>query len=179
MRINVAQLLKEPVGQLRIYAIDEDSPEGSPLQGEVKLLRTDRGVLASGRLETTVTNTCSRCLEAFKSQLSLEIEEEYFPVTSVLSGAPLALPEDAAGAFVIGEDHILDLGEAVRQQTLLAQPMKPVCKHDCDGLCQSCGRNLNYGHCHCGELARPESPLSRLGGLLAAGGRKPKREGER
>jgi len=51
MQFNVAQLLKEPVGQSRHYQIDEvteviDSVEDScNIKGEVELLRTDRGSL--------------------------------------------------------------------------------------------------------------------------------------
>ena len=49
----------------------------------------------------------------------------------------------------IDEQHTLDLTEAVRQYALMATPMKALCKKDCAGLCQTCGKNLNEGKCHC------------------------------
>jgi uncharacterized protein len=66
----------------------------------------------------------------------------------VVGGVPLPLP-DEPGCFTIDERHILDLTEAIRQYTLLAIPMKPVCKTNCAGLCPNCGHNLNYGPCNC------------------------------
>ena len=151
MRINVSQQLKAPIGSVRDYEVSEvvDIAGGSrPVQGEVRLMRTNRGMLAKARLHTEVEVTCSRCLSVFNCPLSLDIEEEYFPTTDVVSGARLPLPEEP-GCFTIDEHHLLDLTEAVRQYALLAIPMKPLCRGDCAGLCPVCGRNLNQGQCGC------------------------------
>jgi uncharacterized protein len=136
MRINVAQLLKQPVGRVRQYRIEEGG-----IRGKVRLLRINRGILVTAALEGSVTSVCSRCLEEFECPLSLDFEEEYFTSKDVS-------PEEADG-FVIGEDHMLDLSEAIRQHTLLMLPMKPICREDCAGLCPVCGKNLNYGPCSC------------------------------
>ncbi|MBM3157836.1 MAG: DUF177 domain-containing protein, partial [Chloroflexi bacterium] len=63
----------------------------------------------------------------------------------------------------INENHILDLSEAIRQYTIMALPMKPVCREDCAGLCPHCGRNLNLGPCKC----PPAPPDARWAPLLA------------
>jgi len=151
MQINVSQLLKESIGAKRNYQVAEivDSA-GSPgmVEGEVRLLRTDRGILARGRLNTEVEVTCSRCLSLFRCPVAINIEEEYFPTTDVVSGARLSLPEESC-SFTIDEHHILDLSEAIRQYALLSIPMKPLCREDCAGLCPHCGHNLNLGSCHC------------------------------
>ena len=123
-------------------------------------MRTDRGILAKGIMHTEVEATCSRCLSLFSSPLVLTIEEEYFPVTDVVSGSSLALP-DEPGCFTIDEHHVLDLAEAVRQYALLAIPMKTLCRQDCAGLCPTCGQNLNEGPCHC----LPPGAESRRAGL--------------
>jgi len=120
----------------------------SMVQGEVRLMRTDRGILAKGTLHTEVEITCSRCLSLFSCLLTLNIEEEYFPITDVVSGAWLPLSEES-GSFTIDERHILDLTEAIRQCVLLVIPMKPLCREDCAGLCSNCGHNLNQGPCGC------------------------------
>ncbi len=148
MRINVAQQLKQPIGQVRRYQISEINDQDLPIEGEVQLLRTNRSILVTARLKTTVKCICSRCLEEFEYPLTLDIEEEYFPTADTTSGLSLSLPEGAEG-FVIDESHVLDLSEAIRQHTLLALPMKPICEDDCAGLCPDCGHNLNYGPCHC------------------------------
>ncbi len=135
--INVAQQLKAPVGTVRSYTVNEkvDVAEGNCLvQGEIELTRTNRGILAEGNLQAQVKLTCSRCLDVFTCLIPLNIEEEFFPTTDVLTGTSLPSPDDP-DSFTIDENNILDLTEAIRQYTLLAMPMKPLCREDCVGLC--------------------------------------------
>jgi len=151
MQINVSQQLRSSIGSRRSYEVSEIinvAGGNSMFQGKVGLMRTDRGILVKGALCTEVEVTCSRCLSLFSCPLTLNIEEEYFPVVDVGSGTSLPLP-DEPGGFTIDERHILDLTEAIRQYVLLAIPMKPVCREDCAGLCPSCGHNLNQGRCNC------------------------------
>ena len=150
MRINVAQQLKGFLGSSRSYTIDEITEEGYPIKAQVKLVRTNRSILVTGQLKTIVNSTCSRCLKEFEQPMELKIEEEYFPARDMLTGMPTPMIEDMDG-FVIGEDHILDLSEAVRQNILLNLSTKPVCRPECAGLCNRCGHNLNQGACHCPE----------------------------
>jgi len=132
--IDVSEQLKERVGSVRHYRIDEGGD--SPVCGEVDLLRTDRGILVRGTLETKVAAVCSRCLTSFDQSLTINIEEEY-------------LVKVEGGAFTITEGKEIDLTEAVRQYSLLTFPMKPLCRPDCAGLCPWCGHNLNLGSCGC------------------------------
>jgi len=151
MRINVSQQLKSSIGSVREYEVSEivNVADGrSMVKGEIELVRTDRGILAKGRLHTEVEVTCSRCLSLFSCPLTIDIEEEYFPITDIVSGASLPLPEEP-GSFTIDEHHVIDLTEAIRQYALLAVPMKPLCREDCAGLCLDCGHNLNQGPCDC------------------------------
>lgn len=148
MKINVAQQLKEHIGSVRQYDIDETDEEGLPIRGKVQLLRTNRSILVTGTLDTIVRGECSRCLEQFEYPLNVDIEEEYFLTRDPISGLPLSPPGEP-GAFLIDENHMLDLGEAVRQYKIMALPMKPICREDCAGLCSHCGRNLNYTTCDC------------------------------
>jgi uncharacterized protein len=153
MQVNVAQLLKGDVGSVRDYEVDgvidvTENGKGSPVRGEVSLTRTDRSILAKGVVNSEVELTCSRCLNQFNCPLTLNIEEEYFPTTDIVSGASLS-SSDESDRFTIDEHHVLDLTEALRQCALLAIPMKPLCREDCAGLCPNCGHNLNLGPCSC------------------------------
>lgn len=162
--INVSQQLKATMGSTRNYKVREmiDFAGGSSgiVEGKVKLLRTDRGILVKGMLHTAIEVTCSRCLSLFNYPLTLSIEDEYFPATDVVSGALLPLTEEH-GSFTIDERHILDLTEAVHQYMLLTVPMKPLCCEDCAGLCPNCGHNFNQGPCDC----LPQKVASRWSGL--------------
>jgi uncharacterized protein len=46
-------------------------------------------------------------------------------------------------------DDALDLAQMVREQCYLTIPMKPLCRPDCQGLCATCGTNLNTERCQC------------------------------
>ena len=149
---NVSQLLKSSIGTTRTYEIDErvNIGEDNPIvRGEVTLLRTNRGILVTGKLETELAVTCSRCLEQFHEPATLQIEEEFFPTIDILTGAAVTVPEDDPDAFTIDQNNILDLTEAIRQYALMAVPMKPLCRPDCKGLCPTCGKNLNVEGCGC------------------------------
>jgi len=166
MLINVSGLLKSSLGSIRNYTVSDTvniSGSDSLVQGEVSLVRTDRGILVKAKLYTEVEVTCSRCLSLFRSPLTLSIEEEYFPIIDVDSGGSLSLP-DEPGCFAIDEHHDIDLTEAVRQYALLAMPMKTLCREDCAGLCPTCGHNLNHGPCECSaqEVDPRWSKLSEL-----------------
>lgn len=153
MDMNVSQLLRDPIGATRDYHIDEviditGNGDDNRIYGDCHLLRTQRSILVKCSLKTEIELECSRCLGKFRHPLKIKFEEEFLPTLDMQTGAPLPPPEDA-GLFTIDEQHTLDLTEAVRQYTLLAIPMKALCKKECAGLCPACGKNLNQGKCDC------------------------------
>jgi uncharacterized protein len=50
----------------------------------------------------------------------------------------------------------IDLAEIVSEEIVLALPMRFLCQEFCQGLCPTCGVNLNSQTCQC----RPQEPLS-------------------
>jgi uncharacterized protein len=157
LQFNVAQLLKETTGSTRSYNIiveplgelDEDVAVVGPMTGHVKFLQTGRDILATGLLETTVEKTCGRCLTLFTTPISIELEEEFYPILDIVTGTMLAEPEDGDEANRIDEHHILDLWEVVRQDILLESDGILYCRPDCKGLCPHCGQDRNEGECGC------------------------------
>lgn len=156
MQYNVSQLLKEPTGASRKVGVDGDLNVFGSLtadcKGNVEFVRTHQGLLVRGVIDANVTTTCSRCLNEFANLSPLEVEEEFFPVVDVNTGRRLDLPWDYEGT-IIDTTHILDLTELLRQCTLAAQPIKPLCRQECQGLCQECGLDLNKENCVCGGAA--------------------------
>jgi len=140
MIINVSQLLKERIGSTRSYEVNGE--ENFPYKGKVVLIRTDKGILVEGTFVTSVGAVCSRCLCDFDEELPINFEEEF-------------LQQREEGTFFIDEYRQIDLSEVARQYTLLAEPMKPLCRKDCAGLCAQCGKNLNTGACHCKKEIDP------------------------
>ena len=177
MQFNVAQLLRAPTGTSRHYEVDEPASElqalldvddvrvRSPIQGMVTLMRTTDGILVTGALETALELVCDRCLEAFEVPVQVELEESFRPIIDIRSGAGLPRIAGEELATLIDEHHILDIAEVVRQRTLLATPMHPVCRPDCAGLCPQCGKSLNEGQCQC-ETETIDPRWSKLQALL-------------
>lgn len=133
--INVAQLMKESTGSTRSYDIDgiiDEEVEGS-VKGKVKLIHTSRGVLVQGELTVEIKLVCSRCLETFLCPISFTAEEEFLRISDLPGDSALYSPEQAE-EFTIDNKNILDLGELIRQYTLLNLPMKPLCRHGCPGI---------------------------------------------
>jgi len=133
--INVAQLLKEPVGSSQSYDISgmiDEEVEGF-IEGKAKLIHISQGVLVQCKLTTEVKLICSRCLDTFLFPISFTAEEAFLPVSDVPDDLALSSPEQSE-EFTIDNKNILDLSELIRQYTLLNLPMKPLCRHDCPGV---------------------------------------------
>jgi uncharacterized protein len=155
MEINVSQQMKASIGTEREYDLDDfidilGVGVGTRVQGRVKLIRTNRGMLVKGAVQTKVPVECSRCLKVFDQPLTIELEEEFFPTIDVNNGSALEIPDDPS-SFFIDDHHILDVRELIRQNALLTIPMKPLCKEDCAGLCSQCGKDLNTKQCKCNK----------------------------
>ena len=111
---------------------------------------------AAARLEVT----CGRCLEPFEVPVETAFDLKYVPQTFNTGEGELEVAEeDLATAF--HREGMLDLIDLLREQFVLALPMKPLCSEACRGLCAQCGTNLNKSQCDCAP--RWEDP--RLAGL--------------
>ena len=141
--------------------LEELLPETS-VAGSVRMLRTHQGVLVNAELEIVSAVTCSRCVGDFDRVSTLHIEEEFFPTIDLHTGRRMTLDEEDEDALRIGEDHLLDLSEVVRQYAISDQPMKPLCQDECLGLCLECGTDLNRSGCACNE-----APIDPRWGALA------------
>jgi uncharacterized protein len=72
----------------------------------------------------------------------------YRPLQGSKSGEEVSISESETEiGFYSGEG--MELGDSIREQALLALPVKVVCREDCKGLCPRCGKNLNQESCNC------------------------------
>ena len=51
----------------------------------------------------------------------------------------------------MGEDHTIDLSDAIADAVVMDTPFVVLCRPDCAGLCPTCGANLNEGSCSCAD----------------------------
>ena len=168
MLFNVSGLVQEGIGATRRHLVEGRletegrSPE--PVKGTVEFLRTMAGVLVRAQLRLVEPETCSRCLRPLEETLLIEFEEEFQSTVDLQSGVPTGEEPDE-DAFVIDQNHLLDLSEAVRQYREAAVVMQPLCRLECRGLCMKCGQDLNAGDCSCG-VAAVDDRWAALAGLL-------------
>jgi uncharacterized protein len=173
MKLDLSEVATHLGKRIR-YEMDEppiEDEEGglkcvAPIKGEVTFSNSGRHVVARGSFSTAIELECARCLEEYRVEVASPIEEELeLPVPLAEQEAEEAegpVEEESERLFV---DNILDLTELLRQDILLAVPIKPVCSEMCKGLCPHCGKNLNQEPCDCpqGEIGLP---LAELGSLL-------------
>ena len=153
MHYNVAQLLKEPIGSLRSYQLEENFTEpnisADSMSGPVDMVRVHNGILVRTTVEVRSNLICSRCLGEYPTALQLDIEEEFFPTLDPQTGHKMEQPEEGEEAALIDSNHVLDLTGIISEYIITNLPMKPLCDLDCKGLCQACGANQNLADCQC------------------------------
>jgi uncharacterized protein len=129
---------------------------------DVRLTRVGETITTHGALQATVSQECGRCLKPFTRPVRLGFQTDFHPSPAESKGAGehhrLSF-EELDLHFYTG--RILDLGEFVREQILLALPMVPLCRADCRGLCPVCGQDLNIKPCGCGDTFPRTGPNDR------------------
>ena len=149
---NVAGLLQEPPVASRdvrlrdhYVSLGPDVELAGPLDADLRLQRTNRGILVRGRVSAPLRRTCARCLDPFVEEVTVDITEEYLPSIDPASGAPLAAPDPDEEALTINDHHEIELDRVLHDELLLTEPMVPLCRPDCPGLCSECGERLDRG----------------------------------
>jgi DUF177 domain-containing protein len=147
---NVAGLMADVTGAERAYPVagvelDLDELElAQPIDGEVQLTRTNRGILAHAQLGTALKATCSRCLLDLSLPVRIDLREEFLPSIDLATGKPV-VDDDEPDALRLTDHHEVSLEIPVREAIWLAEPIAPLCRPDCPGLCAVCGGRLDDG----------------------------------
>jgi uncharacterized protein len=145
---------------LRPGAIDlgPDIRQTAPLDtaGRAELVEEHRGgrqgtiadIRLVGQLATRLELACARCLEPVARDVERSFDLIFRPTGVDRRGDEVSIHEaDTEIGYYSGDG--LQLEDALREQVLLAVPLKAVCREDCKGLCPHCGRNLNQETCNC------------------------------
>lgn len=148
----LAGLLGQPPGTRHAYPIDgvtipldDELRLTAPIEGTLTVARTNRGVLVEAPLRTAIAGSCSRCLVDIEIPLELAIVEEALPSVDIATGQPLD-PTEEPDALRLTDHHELELEPVVREAISLAEPIAPLCRPDCPGLCIVCGLRLGPDH---------------------------------
>ncbi len=88
---------------------------------------------------------CDRCAELTRRRFTVPIE--HILVTS--------LNNEENDEFILLSDMRFETDDLVREDIILSLPSSYLCREDCKGVCQYCGKNLNTGSCSCRAPADP------------------------
>lgn len=149
MKIEVAKIPKsgmiaeEDVSPEIMGTTEDHVTYRQPIHVRVSVNLIGHTLLVQGTLTTAAVLECNRCLKEF--EYGLRVDDFVFS-------------RQARG------DETVDLTENIREDIILALPMKRLCSDECKGLCPVCGRDLNAGACNC-KPRQEESFFSVLDGL--------------
>ena len=135
MKIETRQIPSEGLGfreEINPRDLDLDTETVSfelPIIVELFAQRVTNTVIIRLNIAGTMSGVCSRCLAGFNIEINKKLD--------------LNFPLDNSEKFI-------ELDPDIREEIMVDYPMKPLCKSDCKGLCQKCGKNLNEGGCSCG-----------------------------
>ena len=151
LTIPLARLERE--GTLEIQAVippDDPGWEGTefrfstPLSISAQARWTTSGeVLVRVSLRGQVAQECRRCLDGMDVQIEEELSLLFVP-----PGENQEEGEESSRVLPYGASE-LELGDAIREELILACWPFALCREDCRGLCPRCGVNLNQDSCQC------------------------------
>jgi uncharacterized protein len=159
LRFQVADLLASP-GEARADSarmaltieLANASVDGE-IEVELKLRSLSDGIVVRGDISTEADLVCNRCLQRWTRAISVPFEQIY-----------RLHPEDEDDELPIVDRAWIDLESVVHDELSLGLPLAPLCKEDCQGLCPTCGTDLNVQPCggHGEEFNSPFASLKDL-----------------
>jgi len=157
--INIHDIKESKAGQIqgimmiRPQELDLPALDGTTWQNlclDYVLTNAGNLYVLQGKLETIITQDCSRCLKPVSITLVIDIQEQFSRLSRAGNEEILRFA---------GEE--IDITEVLREYILLNLPVKPLCAPDCRGLCPHCGIDRNTDSCDC----NPKSVDPRLAAL--------------
>lgn len=150
MKVNVSQIRRTEGGTIGFELVEDFPPFqfggevvsfASPVHVQLQVTNTGKSLFAMGTACTSLKAACGRCLEEFIQPLDAPYEDEW------VFGQQASEEQD--DTVLMFEKDEIEISERVFEQIVLALPMKFICSPECQGLCPSCGANLNASQCNC------------------------------
>lgn len=139
--------------------VEQQTPLTTTGRAELVEEREGRKVIQDirvvGGFSTRIAVKCARCLEPVASELKSSFDLLYRPRGIEGRGPETSITEaETEISFYSGDGLLLE--DVLKEQVLLAVPLKALCREDCKGLCPGCGVNRNRERCDCTPKAGDE-----------------------
>lgn len=156
LTLDLARLDRER-GSVRVHeVVAKDDPlledaelelrDGLEVDVEVRRLPSGE-IVVRGGISAILDRECRRCLEPLEIPLEEEVDILFVPEDG--TGEEEESVDDVGVQRFSEAAGVLELGEAIRAEAILAAPRYVECSEDCRGLCPKCGINLNEETCDC------------------------------
>ena len=132
---------------LRDLRYGVSNPVSEPVLASGTVRNTAGVLVMTGEITTCIHGICDRCASAFDREI-------HFPINVVLVTEMANEENEDEWVFPLEGDSA-DLDDIVRTVFVLNLDSKLLCKEDCKGICQRCGKNLNDGPCSCQKELDP------------------------
>lgn len=140
LKLQVGFLLSEGPGNSKTIPIDipqrlnvDQDLYLESLSGSLTLTRTKEGILVQGTLRVGNLRECDRCLENYVHEFAVPLAE--------LFAAP---PDPNKCVFSVDSNGEIDLARLLREEVIIEESYRAVCRDNCRGLSAESGVNLNY-----------------------------------
>lgn len=133
--------LSEPGSSLELS--EKELRINSDVEVDLTIDRIGSLITARGEIAAIPAFVCARCLEPFEIEVTA-----VFDAVIRMGRNDYRLEDEEDTPVDFGNDWI-SFAPSIRESLILAIPMKPLCRDDCQGLCQQCGINLNESYCDC------------------------------
>jgi len=140
-----------------VIDLGDESEQNGPLHtvGRAELIRENRGarkvvedIRLVAKFSIGVKSRCARCLDPIDNAIAEDFDLLYRPLGVDAKGNEVSISQaETEIGYYQGEGMLLE--DVLKEQILLALPVKQVCRANCKGLCPHCGNNLNVESCGC------------------------------
>jgi uncharacterized protein len=124
------------------HLLEDESFFLEGLNYQIIFKRENQRIQAQGKIKTTISLVCVRCLEQFELKINSRFDIILFP-KEMVDLRSTSLDEEEL-EYIFFENDLIE-------QVNLFIPFKPVCNPGCKGICPGCGANLNISACPCEE----------------------------
>ncbi|HOJ43749.1 MAG TPA: DUF177 domain-containing protein [Syntrophorhabdaceae bacterium] len=137
-------------GDLEMARLSSAYRLASSVHYELAIKKNKDALNITGNLNCIVYLMCSRCLDEFPYMINTKVDFKMMSQGLAPHEPEVELKRDEMDIYYY-EGNEIELEPIINEEIILNIPIKPLCKESCKGLCQICGKNLNYEQCDCNK----------------------------
>ncbi len=131
---------------LSVDLVEESAVFFEPVTAKLTVKKVGEEVHVKGKIKTSLSFICSRCLSPYEYRVDSSFYLVYFPEEFDILKEQLE-EDDMNKLFYYHRS--INIREIVLEQLNLTFPVKPLCSETCQGICPVCGKVIRNGECSC------------------------------